>query len=222
MGPYTLLLITLLMSCNCIRYCYNTSECQLEVISDHSVYCYGYLSCFQVPLIVVPGGYIMCEGSHSCYKVNTISTQASTVGCYGLYSCAFLQNISRVNGASGGYSMYGVINVHTIAGSLAFDGYLACYNCTHNVNNGVSAEGALALQNSYISVTRLDITYMHLYSYLAFYGGEVHCSWGTKCNIQCRGGNSCENVTFTCNIGATCSVYCRYSTKNELCPDGLY
>eukprot|EP01084_Bolivina_argentea_P151849 264998_1 len=163
MGPLALLLITLLTSCNCTRYCNNNYECQLQVISAAGdVYCYGYFSCFQAPSIASTSSDVECHGSHSCYEVTTITAQSSSF-CRGLYSCAFVQNMnsnSKVNVyANGGYSMYGIMNANTaISGSLYLYGYLACYDCAHNVDGDIYASGALALQNSFISITRSEAT----------------------------------------------------------------
>eukprot|EP01084_Bolivina_argentea_P003924 7433_1 len=217
MGPF-ILLITFLLCCNCTHYCNNNYQCQLQIISNISVYCNGYFSCFQAPSIEAYD-YLYCYGSHSCYKVNTITSIYSR--CYGLYSCAFVQNMNGKVNANGAYSMYGVINGNTVY-TLYNRGYLSCYNCTHNVNGYVDAFGALALHNSYINVTAFDTSSIYLYSYLALYNGELFCSSGTECIMYCQGGNSCEKVTFTCSVGATCSVNCQYSTKNELCPNALY
>eukprot|EP01084_Bolivina_argentea_P246189 412062_1 len=177
MGPLALLLITLLSSCTYSRDCNNNYECQLQVISDTGdVYCNGYFSCFQALSIAstfFPGA-VNCHGSHSCYEVTTI-TAPYDIYCSGLYSCAFAQNINSefYIVAHGAYSMYGIMNGNTISGSLNVHGYLACYDCTHNVDGHVAASAALALQNSYISITRSAATiYIHLDSYLTLYDGE--------------------------------------------------
>eukprot|EP01084_Bolivina_argentea_P151851 265003_1 len=98
MVSLALLLITLLTSCNWARSCNNNYECQLEIIRDTSVYCNGYFSCFQAPLIRSTSGpfeigQVHCYGSHSCYEVTTIAAQHQ-VDCDGLYSCAFVQNMN--------------------------------------------------------------------------------------------------------------------------------
>eukprot|EP01084_Bolivina_argentea_P151848 264996_1 len=163
MGPLALLLITLLLSCTYSRDCNNHYECQLQNISDTiSVVCNGYFSCFQAPSIASTSAPVHCLGSHSCYKATTITAQ-SNIYCRGLYSCAFVQNMnsnSKVNVyANGGYSMYGIMNANTaISGSLYLYGYLACYDCAHNVDGDIYASGALALQNSFISITRSEAT----------------------------------------------------------------
>eukprot|EP01084_Bolivina_argentea_P246194 412068_1 len=90
MGPLALLLITLLSSCTYSRDCNNNYECQLQVISAaDNVYCNGYFSCFQAPLIASTYSFVLCRGSHSCYEVTTM-TGSVYIDCCGLYSCAFL------------------------------------------------------------------------------------------------------------------------------------
>ena len=207
---------------------YSCEENTINEAASGNVQCYGYHSCFEATITVTGSSDILCYGSYSCYKAIALSVETTSgdydIDCWGLFSCAFVDTIYSYDGdidcfgesscfqsnleigTSGDFDIINIQGDHGGAQATLTGGY---YHY---------ARGSYSLQNATVYGT-FDNCEFSVYGHNAGYGANIICGDGLTCNIHC-GGNSCNNMTITCDGSCTLNIDCTSAERSDNCPNG--
>lgn len=218
-------------------YCTDTRECTSTTISDTSVYCRGYFSCYQST--ITASSLLWCSGDCACYG-GTLKSSSGTIDCYGFQGCrgttisvSSSGDIScnsrltcysaTISGSSSSISCSGEHGCHgasITSSSTNCHGEYGCYSSDISASDTLNVSGYYS--GAYSTITDTSLIYTH--GYYGLINAYISSEDVDELNIYSDGDNSLYNTSLHCFDGSECNVYCDPGQScNELlfyCYDG--